>query len=105
MNEKCILVKGLWKSLYQTVDKQSKTIDFLLSAKRGQTSALRLFNEPMKSRGIPDKVTIDKNGANKIAMDALNVRRDVVYRPVLGLGMQNPRSLRSWHLRQLNHIR
>lgn len=34
MDETYIKVKGAWKYLYRVVDKQGKTVDFLLTAKR-----------------------------------------------------------------------
>ena len=30
----------------------------------------------MKASGAPEKVTMDKSGANKAAMDAINARRE-----------------------------
>jgi transposase-like protein len=39
MGETCIKVKGVWKYLYRAVDKQGKTVDFLLVAKRDMPAA------------------------------------------------------------------
>ena len=38
MDETYIKVKGVWKYLYCAVDKQGKTVDFLLIAKRYRRS-------------------------------------------------------------------
>ena len=39
MDETYIKVKGIWKYLYRAVDKQGKTVDFLLTAKRDMAAA------------------------------------------------------------------
>jgi transposase-like protein len=57
MDETYINVKGVWKYLYRAVDKEGKTVDFLLTAKR--------------DNDVPEKVTMDKSGANKAAIDRL----------------------------------
>ncbi|WP_017879646.1 IS6 family transposase [Janthinobacterium sp. CG3] len=77
MDETYIKVKGVWKYLYRAVDKQGKTVDFLLTAKRDMAAAKRFFDKAMGSNGDPDKVAMDKSGANKAAIDAINAGRDV----------------------------
>ena len=72
MDETYIKVKGDWKYLYRAVDKQGKTVDFLLTAKRDKAAALRFFEKAMQASGVPEKVTMDKSGANKAAMDEIN---------------------------------
>jgi putative transposase len=57
--------------------KQGKTIDFLLTAKRDMASAKPFFDKAMRENGVPDKVAMDKSGANKAAIDAVNAGRDV----------------------------
>jgi len=74
MDETYIKVKGVWKYLYRAVDKAGKTVDFLLTAKRDKAAALRFFDKAMKASGAPEKVTMDKSGANKAAMDEINDR-------------------------------
>ena len=78
MDETCILVKGAWKYLYRAVDKEGKTVDVLLTAKRDKAAALRFFEKAMKSSGVPEKVTMDKSGANKAAMDEINGRGETL---------------------------
>ena len=75
MDETYIKVKGVWKYLYRAVDKQGKTVDFLLTAKRDVAAAKRFFDKAMGENGDPDKVAMDKSGANKAAIDAINVGR------------------------------
>lgn len=77
MDETYILVNGHWKYLYRAVDKEGLTIDFLLRAKRDTVAARRFFEKAMRQNGDPEKVTMDKSGANKAAMDAINKDRDV----------------------------
>ena len=74
MDETYIKVKGDWKYLYRAVDKQGKTVDFLLTAKRDKAAALRFFDKAMQANGVPEKVTMDKSGANKAAIDEINAR-------------------------------
>ena len=77
MDETYIKVRGQWKYLYRAVDKEGKTIDFLLRAKRDKAAATKFFNKAMRLNGDPAKVTMDKSGANKAAMDGINQDRAV----------------------------
>ena len=40
-------------------------------------AAKRFFDKAMGANGDPDKVAMDKSGANKAAIDAINAGRDV----------------------------
>ena len=77
MDETYIKVKGVWKYLYRAVDKLGKTVDFLLTAKRDMAAARRFFDKAMGANGVPNKVAMDKSGANKAAIDAINASGDV----------------------------
>ena len=77
MDETYTKVKGAWKYLYRAVDRQGKIVDFLLTAKRDMAAAKRFFDKAMGENGDPDKVAMDKNGANKAAIDAINAGRAV----------------------------
>jgi putative transposase len=77
MDETYIKVKGVWKYLYRAVDKRGKTVDFLLTAKRDMAAAKRFFDKAIRANGDPDKVAMDKSGANKAAIDAINASRTV----------------------------
>ncbi|NHZ81389.1 IS6 family transposase [Massilia sp. CCM 8695] len=72
MDETYIKVKGVWKYLYRAVDKQGKTVDFLLTAKRDMAAAKRFFDKAIVANGYPDKIAMDK-----AAIDAINTSRDV----------------------------
>ena len=77
MDETYIKVKGVWKYLYRAVDKEGKTIDFLLTAERDKAAAMRFFDKAMQANGIPEKVTMDKSGSNKAAIDQINESMEV----------------------------
>ena len=77
MDETYIKVEGVWKYLYRAVDKQGKTVDFLLTAKRDMSAAKRFVDKAMGTNGDPDKVAMDKSAANKAAIDAINAGRNV----------------------------
>ena len=72
MDETYIKVKGQWVYLYRAVDKYGATIDFLLRKKRDKQAAKSFFKKAIKQHGKPDKITVDKSGANKAALDAIN---------------------------------
>ena len=76
MDKTHIKVKGAWNYLYRAVDKEGKTVDFLLTAKRDKSAALRFFDKAMKANDAPEKVTMDKSGANKAAIDGINADRE-----------------------------
>ncbi|MEK4032314.1 IS6 family transposase [Methylocystis sp. IM3] len=71
MDETYIKVNGQWKYLYRAVDKHGHTIDFLLTAHRDKKAALRFFKKAVGQHGLPEKITIDKSGANAAASEAL----------------------------------
>jgi len=76
MDETYIKVKGKWKYLYRAVDKDGLTIDFLLTAKRDKKAALRFLKKAVRRNCEPEKITLDKSGANKAAADAYNEGRE-----------------------------
>jgi putative transposase len=66
MDETYIKIKGQWKYLYRAVDKEGRTIDFLLTAKRDRKAAKRFFNKAIKSSGVPEKINIDKADISQV---------------------------------------
>ncbi len=84
MDETYIKVKGVWKYLYQAMDKAGKTVDFLLAARCDKAAARRFFDKAMRENGAPEKVTMDKSGANKAAIDDINdgLENSIVVRQV-----------------------
>ena len=74
MDETYIKIKGVWHYLYRAVDKAGDTIDFMLSKKRDEASAKAFFVKAIGSNGLPEKVTIDKSGANNAGLNAINLQ-------------------------------
>ena len=71
MDETYIKVKRIWKCPYRAVDKKGKTIDSLLTAKRDKAAAMRFFEKAIQDNDIPEKVSMDKGGANKSTIDQI----------------------------------
>jgi len=74
MDETYIKVKGVWHYLYRAVDKDGDTVDFMLSKNRNLAAAKAFFDKAICTNGLPEKVTIDKSGANKAGLDAINLQ-------------------------------
>jgi putative transposase len=72
MDETYIKVAGQWKYLYRAVDKAGDTVDFLLTAKRDKAAAQRYLERAINLHGLPEKITIDKSGANTAAIQSVN---------------------------------
>jgi putative transposase len=76
MDETYVRVKGVWKYLYRAVDKAGATVDFLLTAKRDRKAALRSLRKAIGQNGTPEKITIDKSGANTAAIESYNTEHE-----------------------------
>ena len=72
MDETYIKVVGQWKYLYRAVDRTGDTVDFLLTAKRDLAAARRYLERAINLHGLPQKITIDKSGANRAAIRSVN---------------------------------
>ena len=60
VDETYVKIKGRWTYLYRAVDKQGKTVDFLLRAKRDVAAAKAFFRRAFKSQGRPPRaITLD----------------------------------------------
>lgn len=64
MDETYIKMKGRWIYLYRAVDRDGQTLDFMLSERRNLAAARRFFKRAISSNGVPERVVIDKSGAN-----------------------------------------
>lgn len=73
IDETYIKIKGQWYYLYRAIDRQGKTIAFLLTKHRDTQAAHRFFKNAISKHACPIKVTIDKSGANKKAIESFNV--------------------------------
>jgi transposase-like protein len=60
-DETYVLIKGCWHYLYRAVDKQGRTVDFLLRKDRGIKAAKAFFRRALSSTAgrAPRKVTLD----------------------------------------------
>ena len=72
MDETYIKVKGKWTYYYRAVDKHGKTLDFMLSEQRDCSAASAFFKKAIQNNGFPDKVVIDKSGANLAGLESIN---------------------------------
>ena len=73
MDETYIKVAGQWKYLYRAVDKSGDTVDFLLTAKRDKAAAGRFLERAIDLHDVPEKIIIDKSGADTAATESVNV--------------------------------
>ena len=73
MDETYIKVKGRWCYLYRAIDKRGQTLDFMLSENRDEAAATAFFARMIGHNGWPDKVVIDKSGANMAGLDNMNI--------------------------------
>ncbi len=72
MDETYIKVRGDWTYYYRAVDKEGQTIDFFLSPTRDKEAAKAFFEKAIGSSGLPEKVNMDKSGANYAALTSIN---------------------------------
>jgi putative transposase len=71
MDETYRKVKGQWRALSRAVDKQSQTMDLLLTEHRDEEAALRFLQKAIRRHGVPETITSDGRAANEAA-----IRRD-----------------------------
>ena len=99
MDETYLKIKGKDVYLYRAVDKFGKTVDFLLSEKRDKKAALSFFTKAIGQHGLPDKVTMDKSGANKSGIDYVNS-----FLVLLSIFMKTPFQILVRQIKYLNNI-
>ena len=73
MDETYIKVRGKWTYLYRAVDRDGQTLDFMLSERRDTAAARRFFKRAVGTNGVPERIAIDKSGANLAGLQSLNV--------------------------------
>lgn len=71
MDETYIKVAREWKYLCRAVDKFGDTVEFLLTAKRDLAAARRYLERAINLHALPDKITIDRSGANIAAIKSV----------------------------------
>lgn len=72
VDETYIKVRGKWAYQYRAVDRNGQTLDFMLSECRDLAAARRFFKKAIVTKGVPEKVVIDKSGANLAGLQAVN---------------------------------
>lgn len=72
MDETYIKVAGKWMYRYRAVDRAGDSLDFLLTAKRDKAAARRFLERAINLHDVPEKITIDKSGANTAAIESVN---------------------------------
>ncbi len=72
VDETYIKVRGQWAYLYRAVDRDGQTLDFMLSKHRDLAAARRFFKKTIAANGVPEKIVIDKSGANLAGLQAVN---------------------------------
>lgn len=71
-DETYIKVRGKWTYLYRAVDRDGQTVDFMLSVRRDLPAARRFFRKAIARNGTPERIVIDKSGANLAGLQAVN---------------------------------
>jgi len=72
MDKTYIKLKGRWVFLYRAVDKYGATINFMIRKERDTQAAKSFFHKAIRENRKPEKINVDKSGANKAALDAIN---------------------------------
>ena len=73
VDETYVKIRGRWTYLYRAVDKEGKTVDFLLRAKRDIAAAKAFFRRAFRGQGrLPHKITLDGyQASHRAAKEAL----------------------------------
>ncbi len=73
MDETYVKVKGQWVNLYRAADKFGDTVDFMLSERRDEAAVTAFFKQAINANGFPNKVIMDKRGANYAGLENINM--------------------------------
>ena len=73
VDETYLKIRGQWADLYRAVDKEGRTVDFLLSRRRDMAAATRFFSKAIKQHGVPRVITLDGYAASHQAVVKLEV--------------------------------
>ncbi len=72
MDETYVKIKGKAAYLYRAVDKDGRTIDFLLTPTRDRDAAEAFLRKAIRTQGLSEKITIDQSGSNTAAIQHYN---------------------------------
>jgi putative transposase len=73
MDETYVKINGQWVYLYRAVDKFDDTVDFILSERRDEAATTTFFKQSINANGFPNKVVMDKIGANYEGLMIINM--------------------------------
>ncbi|ASG68920.1 IS6 family transposase [Francisella halioticida] len=73
MDETYLKLKGKDVYLYRAIDKHGDTLEFMVSEKRDEKAARKFFKKTIGKHGLPDKLNVDKSGANEAALLTINI--------------------------------
>ena len=74
VDETYVKIRGKWVYLYRAVDRDGKTVDFRLSARRDVATAKTFFRKAIKSQGsTPRTITLDGYAASHRAVRDMKV--------------------------------
>ena len=59
--------------MYWVIDKQGKTLDFILSKRCDKVAARLFFRRATETNGLPSRIVIDKSGANLAGLQLINI--------------------------------
>ncbi len=74
MDETDIKINGKWRYLYRAVDKEAKTIDFMLTKNGDKLAAKRFLSKAIDNNGVPE--TIDESAASRSALEEYSNEKD-----------------------------
>jgi transposase-like protein len=72
LEETSVKIKGKSAYLDRAVDKDGLTLDFLLTPTRERDAAETCLRKAILTQGVPEKITIEKSGANTAAITHYN---------------------------------
>jgi putative transposase len=73
MDETYLKVRDKWTCLYRAIDKDGDTVDFMLSEARDEAAATAFFEQAIGTNALPEKVVMDKSGANLAGLTNVNI--------------------------------
>jgi putative transposase len=94
-----IILELHYTYLYRAIDKKGQPVDFMLSEKSDEPAVCAFFNKTIESSGIPDKVIMNKSGANKARIDTIKMRLMLMF---ILVDMRTPIIIRQ--IKYLNNI-
>jgi putative transposase len=71
MDETYVRLAGQWRYRYRAVDRDGHTVDFPLRAERDHAAARTFFERAIDLHGVPEKINIDKSGANTASITSI----------------------------------